>query len=77
MSGDSMEKTTLLPHQQRVVDEEGELRNRLGKLQAFIGSDAFDRINASERALMRSQAFYMSGYLNALACRIELRRLAA
>lgn len=62
----------LLPHQRRVVDEHTELRDRLAKLYAFIGSDRGDLISSAEKRHQASQAFHMTGYLLALEARMAL-----
>ena len=62
----------LLEHQQRVVDEHAELRGRLAKPHAFIGSDQGGLISATEKRHQTSQAFHMTGYMLALEARMEL-----
>lgn len=57
--------------QQRVKDEHTNLAFKLGKLNAFIGSDAFNQATAVDKALLRIQAHTMSAYLGILFERIQ------
>ena len=62
-----------LPHQQRVVDELSELSERLGKLNAFIGSAKFNEVGTqAERDLLLKQAGQMTAYWMTLHERIQL-----
>lgn len=63
--------TQLAPHQQRVVDEQAELAERLSKLLAFFQSPVFFKLDDSEKSRLRSQARFMDGYLAVLGERIE------
>ena len=62
-----------LPHQRRVVDELAELSERLGKLNAFIGSAKFNEVGTQvERDLLLKQAGQMTAYWMTLHERIAL-----
>jgi hypothetical protein len=59
------------PHQERVVAESNELRERLTKLTAFIsGNDAFKTLSVADQALLRSQRDVMQEYFDILGQRI-------
>jgi len=59
------------PHQERVVAESNELRDRLTKLVAFIsGNEAFGKLDASEQSLLRAQRDAMQEYFDILHQRI-------
>ena len=60
----------LQPHQQRVVDEKGELDERLTKLIAFFDSSVFNGISANEQGRMKRQAEHMTNYSVVLGERI-------
>lgn len=59
------------PHQERVVTESNELREKLTKLTAFIsGNAAFGKLDAKEQGRLRRQRDIMSDYLDVLGERI-------
>lgn len=59
------------PHQERVVTESDELRDRLTKLTAFISqSPVFKTLEASDQELLRRQRSHMGDYLDVLGERI-------
>lgn len=60
----------LLPHQQRVVDEERELDERLRKLHDFIGTPTFNGLPVAEQDRLGNQYVAMSSYARILAERI-------
>lgn len=67
--------STLPPHQQRVVDENIELNDRLLKLQAFIGAEGkndsiFDKLDVDEQSRLRKQHDFMLNYSAILIARI-------
>ncbi len=62
---------TVLPHQQRVVDEKSELDERLAKLGAFVVTDTFNRLDSIERELLLEQEDAMNAYSDVLARRIS------
>lgn len=62
---------SLLPHQQRVVDEHRELTTRLNKLIDFTETDDFSALPEAERARLRCQAVLMTGYAEVLDQRIR------
>lgn len=59
------------PHQQRVVAEEADLRNRYEKLCAFIGTDIYEALDKFERQRLMAQGLAMNGYLEVLVERIK------
>ena len=59
------------PHQERVVAEKAELDERIGKLRAFIGSDTFKHVDASEQERLRRQAYIMKELSQVLGERIK------
>lgn len=67
----------LKPHQQRVVAERDELAERLGKLNTFIGSPAFNAVEGEERRLLLAQAVHMTSYFVTLIERIDLWKTQA
>lgn len=60
----------LQPHQQRVVTENAELREKLGKLLTFFQSPTFENLPEAERSRLRNQARFMDGYAAVLEERI-------
>jgi hypothetical protein len=59
------------PHQERVVAESNELRERLLKLAAFISvGDTFEKLDPKDQNLMRLQRDVMGEYLDILGQRI-------
>ena len=60
----------MLPYQQRVIDENRELGERLGKLLAFFQTPAFVELSEAERSRLRNQARFMDGYAAVLEERI-------
>ena len=57
--------------QQRVVDECRALYEKIEKLEAFLGSDAFDKLELVDRTLLIQHHHAMSLYLHVLNSRIE------
>lgn len=66
-----MSDQELAPHQQRVVAERDELRERLTKLNEFIEGDVFKTLDTAEGWRLQRQQGYMSAYLGVLCERIE------
>jgi hypothetical protein len=62
---------SLLPHQQRVVEEREDLFNKLFRLRLFIQSSAFQEIDLAEQSRLELQHKYMFDYLGILDLRIE------
>lgn len=61
----------MLPHQQRVVDEQVELSDKLVKLSAFIsGGPVFTTLPARDQDLLRRQRDCMTEYHEILEARI-------
>ena len=67
----SMNKVTLLPYQQRVVDEADDLSDRLEKINTFIGGDLFKSLPIHEQHNLVTQAYVMGNYLQILKDRIS------
>lgn len=65
--------STLLPYQQRVVDEKNELDEKIEKLGRFIGTEGTPFINLpeSERERLAAQYEVMKEYSDILEARIE------
>lgn len=59
-----------LPHQQRVIEEHKDLRERRLKLVAFLESPAFDSVDAAERSRMQKQQQLMYELEKVLQARI-------
>lgn len=60
------------PHQQRVVDEANELKNKCEKLSAFIEqSPVFAGLDTTQKGLLKAQAGAMCSYLQILNLRIS------
>ena len=62
---------TLLPHEQRVVDERQELEAKLSKLRDFLKTDICLSLPVNERSLLARQARVMAEYSEILAERIN------
>ena len=56
--------------QERVVVEKNELDKKLGKLDAFINSNAFAELPEQDQKILKDQQFHMSCYSSTLAHRI-------
>jgi len=61
----------MMPHQQRVIDEQIELADKLGKLNKFLHSELFKGLAQEEKDRLRMQAIWMKGYNDVLLARIE------
>lgn len=60
------------PHQQRVVDEQTELTDKVGKLETFIHfSPIFDSLEKSEQRRLIMQFGFMVSYSRILQERID------
>lgn len=60
------------PHEERVIAEKDELREKLTKLDEFIANNfAFGKLDALDRDLLHEQREYMASYLEMLYLRIE------
>lgn len=60
----------LLPHQQRVVDEQSELEVKIYKLSGFVKTKQYDLLPAREQTLLKTQLDLMNAYSNILGLRI-------
>lgn len=60
----------LQPHQQRVVAEAAELREKLGKLETFSQGDVFKELPQDEQNDLTAQQLVMGDYLKILDRRI-------
>jgi hypothetical protein len=61
----------MLPYQERVVEEKGELDVKIGKLFEFVESERFDEVEAQERLRLVRQLSVMREYSGILGVRIE------
>jgi len=59
------------PHQERVIVERDELKNRLDKLNAFLNGDVFKALPEIEQSDLLRQEAAMSKYFDALNSRIS------
>lgn len=59
------------PHEQRVLDEYEQLRDRREKLAAFFDSEVFARLDKAEQDRLDSQYHIMGAYKAVLIQRIE------
>jgi hypothetical protein len=59
------------PHEQRVVEEQKELQEKLVKLDDFMGSHTFTGLEAEDQKLLILQRDYMANYNEVLCARIE------
>lgn len=64
--------SSLLPHQQRVVDELADLSEKLDKLTAFFNTEIFKGMRLAERSLLLRQYSAMFQYVEILKERISL-----
>lgn len=62
--------STLLPHQQRVVDEQAELDDKRTKLRNFTGTVVFSTLDSDEQRRMLNQLDAMNVYSDILGERI-------
>ena len=62
----------LEPYQQRMLDEHAELSDRISKLEAFTGTEAFEQLPELERCLLNHQLIAMHSYAGILRHRIRL-----
>ena len=59
------------PYQERVVNEEIELKDKLTKLEAFNASELIKSLPIEAQVLLRMQAAYMLAYHTTLLQRIN------
>lgn len=60
----------MLPHQERVVAESNDLREKMNKLEAFLNGDVFPTLDREDQQLLRRQSYYMADYFEVLRKRI-------
>lgn len=63
---------SLAPHQQRVVTELAELRDRHTKLEKFMDGTAYMALPLAERVLLFWQRHAQESLITVLASRVEL-----
>ena len=63
------------PHQQRVIDERQQLRERLDKLENFLAGDLFKSLSHEEGVLLWAQRGAMAQYLAVLDRRVAIWKL--
>jgi len=56
--------------QQRLIEERGDLFDRMSRLNSFIHSAEFSAVTSEERKRIKKQYRFMTGYLTALNERI-------
>lgn len=61
---------TLLPYQERVVEEKTDLDDKINKLRIFMASNAFKAVYAAEQDRLQEQLDVMCQYSRVLAERI-------
>ena len=59
------------PYQQRVIDEQEELKVKLSALGDFVQSEMFQGLPEIERDALNSQRVFMAGYSGVLSRRIS------
>ena len=57
--------------QQRVVDEKCDLDEKIERLDEFLYTDIFAKLNDGDRGLLQAQYIIMSNYSGILQSRIE------
>lgn len=67
-----MSEKTLQPHEQRVVEEKEQLKERLDKLMDFLQKGQPKLIDDKNWALLQEQCDAMNWYYTILISRIEL-----
>lgn len=55
----------------RLISERDDLSEKIGKLSAFIGTEPFSRLDATNKSLLMEQEIAMIKYLTILIQRIE------
>lgn len=63
---------SLLPHQQRIVEEKRELDEEIHKLTVFLASAASAQVSMAEARLMHEQLNHMLQYGRVLQLRISM-----
>ena len=66
-----MAETTLLPHQQRVVEEKAELDVKVKKLAEFLAGEMPEGVTNAEQGRLQHQHSIMEAYSNILDARIK------
>lgn len=59
------------PHEERVIAEKDELREKLIKLDEFMHTDTFGDLYQTDQELLMEQREHMANYLEVLHLRIE------
>jgi hypothetical protein len=63
-------ETKMQPHQERVIEEQRELVEKLGKLKEFMQTKTYDSLPMVECVRLRRQSLIMDLYVEVLAERI-------
>ena len=66
-----MEKLNMTPHQQRVIDEQAELNEKLTKLYSFLETSLFNSLDENEKGRLKRQSVIMQSYFDILGERIS------
>ena len=61
----------MLDYQERVIEEEKQLAEKIFKLESFLKVKLFAELDSLERRRLRRQLTHMEGYLRVLQERIE------
>lgn len=61
----------MLPHQERVVDEQKELQTKVEKLETFLFGPIYNKLDVPEQIRLQKQFAYMTLYLSVLEDRIK------
>lgn len=61
----------LEPHEERVLDELADLREKHKKLSAFLGTTGFAKLDTTAQVLLRMQSAVMVHYADILEQRIN------
>jgi len=72
MRSEHKSKSSLAPHQQRVLDERDEVSARLVKLSAFLDGEIFFGLDWEEQNRLKRQRSIMTQYVEVLDERIEV-----
>lgn len=62
----------LEPHEIRMVEEHSQLSERLSSLRHFFDTSTFHTLPEDEKARMKSQELFMTGYESVLGDRLKV-----
>lgn len=61
----------LRPYQHRVVQEQGELKEKITALEKFLHGSVFKKLPLIEQQILAEQFYYMNRYATCLRERVE------